>query len=311
VSRRLDATAALLAEIEVAELAVDVALREQDLTAGLVPDDVTRALFPHEITAGTNFAALEADVTAAANRVAAQLAADRAAFLALLEQDLRNVATGVAVAHRVFDLDGVVGLGGVAGFTDLAAASLAKHLATLEAAVRTAIGRVRAEAAAQGVPVEGVAVKVASDTAGRVDLAARRLAVAPHVDVIRAAREHAYTLPADTMTAVELADDLLAHLHELAPSLLDLYARSSAQSADGLGRQDAAAALPTPAAIYASELLDRNTCGPCSLVDGTAYADLPAARKDYPTGVFRACEGGARCRGTIVFVWPSEAAPSV
>lgn len=55
--------------------------------------------------------------------------------------------------------------------------------------------------------------------------------------------------------------------------------------------------------IYSSELLDQNTCEECAGVDGTEYAKMGDADKDYPAGGFRDCLGGPRCRGTLVAVY--------
>jgi hypothetical protein len=63
--------------------------------------------------------------------------------------------------------------------------------------------------------------------------------------------------------------------------------------------------------LYASELLDRNTCQPCDDVDGTTYPNVTAALADYPLGQYRLCEGGTRCRGTLVLVDASEVAPTL
>lgn len=85
-------------------------------------------------------------------------------------------------------------------------------------------------------------------------------------------------------------------------------ARQAANVAHGLGRRDAQTALPEPDEVYASELLDRNTCGPCATVDGTEYGSLEEGLADYPgAGGYYACDGGSRCRGTLVIVWPQEA----
>lgn len=65
-----------------------------------------------------------------------------------------------------------------------------------------------------------------------------------------------------------------------------------------------------PTRIYASELLDSNTCGPCTDIDGTEYQTVDDADADYPTGGFMDCEGGDRCRGTIVAVY-GESAPTL
>jgi hypothetical protein len=58
--------------------------------------------------------------------------------------------------------------------------------------------------------------------------------------------------------------------------------------------------------LYASELNDRNTCSPCTAVDGTYIgnttdeniADQVAAL--YPNGGYADCAGGDRCRGTVI-----------
>lgn len=77
-------------------------------------------------------------------------------------------------------------------------------------------------------------------------------------------------------------------------------ARQGLHQAIGAGRGDAAAAAE-PTRIYASELLDGNTCPACADVDGREYDSLEAAREDYPLGGFARCDGGPRCRGTLVY----------
>jgi hypothetical protein len=56
------------------------------------------------------------------------------------------------------------------------------------------------------------------------------------------------------------------------------------------------------ASVYASEILDTNTCGPCIANDGREYDAIEAAIADYASGGFHACDGGPKCRGTLVFV---------
>lgn len=65
--------------------------------------------------------------------------------------------------------------------------------------------------------------------------------------------------------------------------------------------------LPYRLEIYASEVMDANTCEECAEIDGKEYATLPEAEEDYPVGGYVDCEGGLRCRGTLVAVYtPSE-----
>lgn len=58
--------------------------------------------------------------------------------------------------------------------------------------------------------------------------------------------------------------------------------------------------------FHSSELLDRSTCSPCADVDGKEYASWADALADYPLGQYRLCEGGTRCRGTLVMVSARE-----
>jgi hypothetical protein len=109
--------------------------------------------------------------------------------------------------------------------------------------------------------------------------------------------------PADAAQTVEAGQ---------AASIKGAYdlARQGTNVAHGQGRLSAIQALPRPEAVYASELLDGETCDPCAAVDGREYETLDEALGDYPDGgVYFDCDGGDRCRGTLVVVWPSEDNP--
>lgn len=86
-------------------------------------------------------------------------------------------------------------------------------------------------------------------------------------------------------------------------------AMSAAQTA---GREAVLKAAP-PGDYYASEILDKNTCGPCKAVDGEQFADLEIAVKAYPVMGYKDCVGpryGNACRGMIVARWaPEETEP--
>jgi HK97 family phage portal protein len=62
-------------------------------------------------------------------------------------------------------------------------------------------------------------------------------------------------------------------------------------------------------AVYASEVNDSNTCGPCREVDGRWLGntdELDQVMRSYPGGAYGGyvgCEGRERCRGTITGVW--------
>jgi HK97 family phage portal protein len=62
-------------------------------------------------------------------------------------------------------------------------------------------------------------------------------------------------------------------------------------------------------AVYASEILDGNTCKPCRKVNGRWLGnttDMDQINLTYPQGAYGGyvdCEGRSRCRGTVVGVW--------
>ncbi|WNO25826.1 capsid maturation protease [Arthrobacter phage Altadena] len=80
-------------------------------------------------------------------------------------------------------------------------------------------------------------------------------------------------------------------------------ARQGINQAHGRGRDETAATLE-PEEIWASEILDGATCGPCQAIDGKEYSSLEEARADYPHGGYAMCDGDARCRGTLVYQFP-------
>lgn len=78
------------------------------------------------------------------------------------------------------------------------------------------------------------------------------------------------------------------------------------------GSQGTAEGMPPVREVYASELLDTNTCDPCAAIDGTNFANLEEAWQAYRRqGGYRNCQGDLRCRGVLVIVWDTESAPSV
>lgn len=62
--------------------------------------------------------------------------------------------------------------------------------------------------------------------------------------------------------------------------------------------------VPEPTEIYASELLDEQTCPKCAEIDGHEYQTLARARADYPDGGgYHGCESETGCRGTLVLMY--------
>jgi hypothetical protein len=110
-------------------------------------------------------------------------------------------------------------------------------------------------------------------------------------------------------------DDVVGAVREHLESLSDAFLRDNLggalTSAQNTGRLNTALSGPV-ASLYASEVMDRNTCPPCASVDGkwlgnTDDPDTPARVAEvYPNGGYRFCEGGVRCRGTVIGIWRPE-----
>jgi hypothetical protein len=92
----------------------------------------------------------------------------------------------------------------------------------------------------------------------------------------------------------------------------DLKSRSSAGPREQIGGAMSAAQNTgrmavlsvAPQGVYvATESLDQNTCAPCRSIDGTEFTSLSAASEAYPSGGYVSCQGGGRCRGTMIAVW--------
>lgn len=288
---------------------IEAALLEQalvdDAAAGLIPAWARRGLHPHELAARVSFAAIDQHQNNATMVLTRRLTDDREAFLRLLLADLEGQPSGRAVVDRLLELE-TAGIITLQGAGDLLQASVVANLDALTAHAMTAAALARQEAQLQGIGIGPVALAVGTD--GQLQQLAQRLAVAPHVDLIRFLRDEAVRLPTPP-SAPPLVGVLADHGRGLSTGPLETQARNAVNQADGLGRQATAATVP-PAQIYASELLDGATCGPCSFVDGTSYPNLVVARLDYPAGQYIRCEGGDRCRGTLVFVW-AETPPTV
>lgn len=292
-------------ELELAEIEHQLLCLEKDISDGRAPRWARRALYPHELTARTNFAAIVDEVNAVAIQLLVMLGDHRARFLALLRADLAALGSVDAVVARIQAAQ-ALGINSVPGATELIAKSVAQTRPLLERLLETSATRLRQEAAAQGVDIAGVTA-LSTRTAEQIERQARRLAVLPQADGLRAVAEKAVAVSSGA-TIYELMGVVDQAGRSLSEKPLGTLATQAGSSAVGLGRLEAAGqAGVTPAEIYASELLDRNTCDPCYHVDGKKYPTMEALLKDYSAGVFKDCEGGWSCRGTGVIVWSTEA----
>jgi hypothetical protein len=106
-------------------------------------------------------------------------------------------------------------------------------------------------------------------------------------------------------TASQVAAQVDDHLADLSGAAVEEQIGAAMTAAQNEGRMAVLAVAP-PAEYVATEILDKNSCPACREVDGTRFTNLPDARAAYPTGGYTKCLGGARCRGTVVTVWPQD-----
>lgn len=101
-------------------------------------------------------------------------------------------------------------------------------------------------------------------------------------------------LPPDTAAA-----DVRGYLEGLTGAALEEQVGGAVAQAYNTGRREFIR-VGNSKAVFASEILDGNTCSNCAGVDGTEWPTLAEAEVSYPVGGFVECEAGLRCRGTLI-----------
>lgn len=278
-------------------------LAAADRAAGYVPQvpgGLTRELYPHEIASRCNFAALDQLHNAVGAAIGATLEAWRDTYAEQL------VAAADADPDSLLD-----SLAAGTGPDPVGADEvIAEVLRVLRAGYDLGRWQVQREAFRQGAapdPGPAPAVELADDDEVEPELRRKAVAAVSAVTgaVVSAARRAVEVVTSRMPTArivevIRQAVEQVTAGHEIADG------RGLAGGAVGRGRIDGGRDLGTPARLYASELLDRQTCEACFAIDGREYSTLESAEDDYPGGTYIDCYGGPRCRGTIVLVWSDE-----
>lgn len=171
------------------------------------------------------------------------------------------------------------------------------------------------EARKQGVEVGPWSVGSAEDLAATVLTAAgvgaalgrirdyARVKVASMANRLRSsASSRAVVLAQRGGTGDEIANEVDREFNDSAQAYIGDELAAAMSAAQGFGRMAVLRAAP-PGHYYASELLDKNTCKPCSSIDGREFSTLDDAEQAYPAGGYVNCQGGGRCRGELVTVW--------
>lgn len=260
------------------------------LIAAALPDrPLRRQPYAHEVAAAVDFRALDVAYENAADRLEALF---RDEWLPEQVQVLREAVIEAAE-------DGAEALAQVRAPV-VGADALADVLYDL--AVRGAEEAV-AELDAQGlsldVPGEDTLRELVTDHA-------RAVAQQTADGLSLAASRRAVQLLGGGLTPAELADEVADYLEGLEHRWERDQLAGAAQQAVNAGRFAVFEGVEVAAGFYSSELLDAATCGPCRDEDGTEYESVVEARARYPSGGFRECRGGPRCRGTVVVVLAGE-----
>lgn len=158
--------------------------------------------------------------------------------------------------------------------------------------------RVVAEAVAQGVQE----IEPPAADPGTLGAQAGLVAAILAAGLALSAAGEALRLALPGVRGDEVAAGVRAHLESLTDAQPRDRIGGAMSIAQGAGR--AAAMITLPAATYwATEELDGNTCKPCDKIHARQWSRWENAQAEYPTGGYRLCEGGLRCRGQLVARW--------
>lgn len=287
-------------ELELAEIEFEIYCLAADVKNGLVPPDARRGMTGEELAAKVNFASIADDEDIQAGKIAVELLAARAALLGLLRNDLNKQGSTELAVRRLQEL-GFTGLASIQGAGELATTSAAQIVTLLNDTAELGRIQVVKEASAQGVQL-GVFNAVTTQSRLMLDQQANRLATLPHQDLLRAVQEATVEV-APNLTIEKALGIVDATGQRLSSNVLDNLAHQASVASVGIGRIDVVAQSGPQPRIFSSELLDRNTCGPCRAIDGHEYKSVADLLKDYPAGIYVHCLGGMLCRGTPFYLW--------
>ena len=102
-----------------------------------------------------------------------------------------------------------------------------------------------------------------------------------------------------SVTSQELADDVIGDLSSLTDAWLKDQLGGVVQAAVNQSRLEVYNSTDDDPTLWASEILDTNTCRNCAAIDGQQLDQINAA-KLYASGGYVNCLGRERCRGTVV-----------
>lgn len=261
--------------------------------------EVRRELLPFEVTAGVDFASIEqtfvTNRATLADAIRTAQAPQINELVAAAEASAGDAAALAGISAKPIDPD------------VLAAHLRATALAGVESA-RLEHANQTGSADPLNASREGLEAHVAAELAGldsdalearvRARAAATSSTLASGLSLSAARR--ASSVP--TLDAAAAGTAVRDHLEGLTGAFVERESAGATTAAFNAGRFSYMRSAG-PKEIYASELMDDNTCSPCAGEDGTEFATLAEAEQSYPGGGFIDCLGADLCRGTVVGVY--------
>lgn len=200
------------------------------------------------------------------------------------------------LVKRVEDATSIADLAAITPDVEGASALTAVLVEVLQHGSQSAVD----EATAQGATLEAPDL---TDAESKVKAAADAVAVLLARELGESAASRAVALADGGLDYADLGAPVREHLEGLAGAVPEYEIAGLVSRAQNEGRFTAMEGAPDGTDYYSSELNDTNTCEPCEHEDGDKFSSLADARRDYPAGGYVGCEGGNRCRGTVVAIY--------
>jgi hypothetical protein len=253
----------------------------------LPPRPLRRNPYAHEVQAQVDFAALDSTFETGLGHVANEVRMARSFQIDELRdaiiaaqgdlEALSEIKTGVSASDRIY--------------------------ANLQLIAMLAADQAVQEASRQGVQIDRPALDGIQaslrERADAVDALIRE-------DITASARRESIRLTGGGLSPQEVAEQTHTFLVGLVGAAMMDMLGGAIQSSMNEGRKLVFQRDGREGTIFASELLDSNTCTHCVAIDGMEYASMAEAERDYPTGHYKDCDGRERCRGTLVKRYDTE-----
>lgn len=251
-----------------------------------LPDrDLRRQPYPFEVSASVNFAQMEADFLTNRESLVEAVKSMQGAQIDELAAKVQAAAGDAAKLAKL-------------SVEPVDADVIAEHLLS---SARAGEAAAEAERAAQVGPSASGPVAAAEVNRDKVDRTVTERAEAVSLTLAGgfAAAASKRATAVSTLAPEAAAEDVRGYLGGLSDAELDLQLGGATHQSYNTGRREVMR-VAKPQSVYASEILDGNTCQACTGIDGTEWPNVAEAEVAYPIGGFVECEAGLRCRGTLV-----------